>query len=43
MVIVIDKKDMSTAHKVLRENNYAYKIIGQIIKDSSKVKLMYVD
>ncbi len=43
MVIVIDKKDMSTAHKVLRENNYAYKIIGQVIKDSSKAKLMYVD
>ena len=24
-------------------NNYAYKIIGQVIKDSSKAKLMYVD
>ena len=43
MVIVIDKKYMNTAHKILRENKYSYKIIGQMIRDSSKSKLMYVD
>ena len=43
MVIVIDKKYMNTAHKILRENKYSYKIIGQTLRDSSKSKLMYVD
>ena len=39
MVIVIDKKYMNTAHKILRENKYSYKIIGQTLRDSSKIKI----
>ena len=38
MVIVIDKKYMNTAHKILRENKYSYKIIGQTLRDSQKIK-----
>ncbi len=43
MVVVINEKDLTTTHKLLKTYKYSYKVIGHIIKKPFKSKLIYVD
>ena len=43
MVVVIEEKDLSIAHNILKAHRFSYKLIGHIIKEPSKSKLVYVD
>tara|TARA_B100000035_G_scaffold297016_1_gene289430 strand:+ start:1289 stop:2329 length:1041 start_codon:yes stop_codon:yes gene_type:complete len=42
MVIIINKKDLTKTHKVFKQNKCSYKIIGQVIKEPRKSKIIYV-
>ena len=42
MVIIINKKDLTKTHKVFKQNKCSYKIIGQIIRESRRSKIIYV-
>ena len=43
MSVIIDKKYLSKAHLILKNNKMPYKIIGQVIKKPSDSKMIYVD
>ena len=43
MAVIIDKKYLSKAHLILKNNKMPYKIIGQVIKKPSDSKMIYVD
>ena len=43
MVAIIDKNNLTLAHKLMKNYKYSYKVIGHIIKDPYKSKLIYVD
>ena len=43
MVVIINKKYLSTAHNLLNINKEKYKVLGQIIKKPENSKIIYVD
>ncbi len=43
MIIIINKKDLSVTHSILKSEKQVYKIMGQIIKKPAKSKIIYVD
>jgi len=43
MVVIINEKYLSKAHKLLNINKEKYKILGQIIKKPKNSKIIYVD
>ena len=43
MSVIIDKKYLSKAHLILKNDKMPYKIIGQVIKKPSDSKMIYVD
>ena len=43
MAVIIDKKYLSKAHLILKNNKMPYKIIGQVIKKPNDSKMIYVD
>ena len=43
MAVIVDKKYLSEAHRILKKYKTSYKIIGQVIKKPSDSKIIYVD
>jgi phosphoribosylformylglycinamidine cyclo-ligase len=43
MVVIINEKYLSKAHKLLNINKEKYKVLGQIIKKPKNSKIIYVD
>lgn len=43
MIAVIEEKDLSAAHKILKSHRFSYRVVGHIIKEPFKSKLVYVD